>query len=124
MGEDVPPGHHEAIVKAAFARQARAFARSPLQLDSRRLRRLIEFLRPRAGERVLDVACGPGIVTAALEEAGLLAWGVDLSREMMKEAVLGAGRFVQGNTGRLPFRGRIFDAVVCRNSLHHITDPA
>lgn len=124
MGEEVPSGNRESIVKTAFARQAREFARSPLQLDSRRLRRLIEFLDPRAGERALDVGCGPGIVTAALEQAGLLAWGVDLTREMLREAVQGAGRFVQGDTGRLPFREKSFDVVVCRNSLHHITDPS
>ena len=112
------------MVTAAFARQARAFARSPLQNDPARLRRLIEFLAPRSGERALDVACGPGIVTAALERAGLFACGVDLTREMLREAATRAGRFVQGDTGRLPFRRAAFDAVVCRNALHHLADPA
>ncbi len=124
MGEEVPSGDRESIVRAAFARQARDFARSPLQTDPRRLRRLIEFLGPRPGERVLDVACGPGIVTAALEQAGLLACGVDLTREMLREAASRGGRFVQGDTGRLPFRESSFDVVVCRNSLHHVTDPS
>src|SRR5881628_1524799 len=43
----------------AFARQARAFARSPLQRDSQRLHRLVALAEPRAGEKALDVACGP-----------------------------------------------------------------
>jgi ubiquinone/menaquinone biosynthesis C-methylase UbiE len=124
MGEEVPPGNRESIVRAAFARQARAFARSPLQSDPRRLRRLIDFAAPRPGERALDVACGPGIVTAALERSGLLACGIDLTREMLREAAAGGGRFVQADTCRLPFGASTFDLVVCRNSLHHVTDPA
>jgi ubiquinone/menaquinone biosynthesis C-methylase UbiE len=111
------------MVQTAFARQARAFARSPLQTDPDRLRRLLEFLGPRPGERALDVACGPGIVTAALERAGLLAAGIDMTREMIREALPGGGRYVQGNVERLPFPGGTFDVVLCRNSCHHFAEP-
>ena len=124
MGDEIPSENRVSIVKAAFARQARDFARSPLQTDPRRLRRLIEFLGARPGERALDVACGPGIVTAALEQAGLLAVGVDLTLAMLREAGLKGGRLVQGDTHRLPFRESAFDGVVCRNSLHHVADPS
>lgn len=111
------------IVRSAFARQARAFARSPLQTDPGRLQRLLRFLGPRPGERALDVACGPGIVTTALRQAGLVAVGIDLTREMIREAAPGGGRYVQGDVGRLPFRDGCFDVVVCRNSFHHFADP-
>ena len=87
MSGQARPRDHASIVQTAFARQARDFGRSRLQTDPARLARLIEFLGPRPGERVLDVACGPGIVTAALEHAGLLAFGIDLTREMIREAV-------------------------------------
>jgi len=111
------------IVQGAFARQARSFARSPLQTDPERLRRLVEFLRPRPGERALDVACGPGIVTAALERAGLRAIGIDLTREMIQEALPRGGGYLQGDVERLPFAGGTFDVAVCRNSCHHFADP-
>jgi len=124
VSKGTAPGSRASIVKAAFARQARDFARSPLQTDPGRLRRLIEFLGPRRGERALDVACGPGIVTAALDQAGLLSCGVDLTLEMLREAASRGGRFVQGDTVRLPFKEAAFDVVVCRNSLHHVLDPA
>src|SRR5881409_3018981 len=109
MGDEVPPGNRESIVKTAFTRQARDFARSPLQTDPRRLQRLIDFLDARPGERVLDVACGPGIVTAALRQARLVAVGVDLTLAMLREAAPGGGLFVQGDIGRLPFRASAFD---------------
>ncbi len=50
------------LVQERFARQAKAFARSPLQRDPERLRRLLAFAAPRRGESALDVGCGPGIV--------------------------------------------------------------
>jgi len=124
MGDEVPSRSRESIVQEAFARQARDFARSPLQTDPRRLRRLIAFLGARPGERALDVACGPGIVMAALQRAGLLAVGIDLTLAMLREAASRGGCFVQGDTGRLPFRESTFDVVVCRNSLHHVSDPS
>ena len=110
-------------VQKAFARQAQAFARSPLQTDPARLSRLLAFLRPRPGERALDVACGPGIVTGALERAGLLAAGIDLTREMIREALPRGGRYVQGDVARLPFPDGTFDVAVCRNSCHHFAVP-
>jgi ubiquinone/menaquinone biosynthesis C-methylase UbiE len=110
-------------VRRAFARQAGAYARSPLQTDPARLGRLLDFVQPRPGERALDVACGPGVVTGALERAGLLAAGIDLTREMIREALPRGGRYVQGDVERLPFPGATFDLAVCRNSCHHFTAP-
>jgi SAM-dependent methyltransferase len=123
MDEGKRPMSRASIIKTAFGRQAHDFARSPLQTDPRRLGRLLEFIEPRAGERALDVACGPGIVTAALERAGLVAFGVDLTREMIREAASRGGRFVQGDVARLPFPDASFDVAVCRNSCHHFGDP-
>jgi ubiquinone/menaquinone biosynthesis C-methylase UbiE len=122
MGDEVRSRSRESIVQEAFARQARGFARSPLQTDPRRLQRLIEFVGARPGERALDAACGPGIVMAALRRAGLTAVGIDLTLAMLREAAPGGGSLVQGDTGRLPFRESAFDVVVCRNSLHHVSD--
>src|SRR5438876_1175739 len=124
MGDEIPSRSRESIVQEAFTRQAGAFARSPLQIDPRRLQRLIAFIRARPGERALDVACGPGIVMAALQQAGLLVVGIDLTLAMLRQAASRGGRFVQGDSGRMPFRESRFDVVVCRNSLHHVTDPS
>src|SRR5215510_4491371 len=124
MVEDARSKDSTSVIQGAFARQARAFARSPLQTDPRRLAVLLEFLGSRRGERVLDVACGPGIVTRALDQAGLLAIGIDLTREMVQEAAAAGGRFVRGDVRRLPFGDATFDVSVCRNSFHHFADPA
>ena len=115
----------DSLLQRAFARQAGAFARSPLQNSPERLRRLLAFAGARAGERALDLACGPGIVTAALAGEGLRAVGIDLTLAMLREAVSGArgGLYLQGDATRLPFRQATFDLVVCRNVLHHSMAP-
>jgi ubiquinone/menaquinone biosynthesis C-methylase UbiE len=118
-------GERNSTAERAFARQAKAFARSPLHRDKERLRRLMAFVEPRSGDRALDVACGPGIVTAALEQHGLFATGVDLAQEMITEALAGGqGRYARGDAARLPFLDGVFDVAVCRNTFHHLADPS
>jgi ubiquinone/menaquinone biosynthesis C-methylase UbiE len=113
----------DTIVQEAFARQAAAYARSALQRDPARLRRLLDFIAAPAGGAALDVACGPGIVTGALVERGLFTVGVDLTAEMIREAVgTGAGLYARADVARLPFRDGVFDVALCRNSFHHLTD--
>jgi len=111
------------IVQERFGRQARAFARSPLQRDPGRLRRLVAFSGARAGEKALDAACGPGIVSAALREEGLFVVGVDLTRAMLREAARAGGPYVRGDLERLPFRTAAFDLLICRSTFHHLSDP-
>jgi len=68
--------------------------------------------------RVLDLGCGFGRHTLAMRAAGLDAWGLDLSRDLLAHARAGpgaerlAGRLVRGDFRRLPFRDASFDAVV------------
>jgi trans-aconitate methyltransferase len=47
---------------------------------------LIELLAPQPGERVLDLGCGTGDLTARLAEHGAHVTGVDASSEMVNEA--------------------------------------
>jgi trans-aconitate methyltransferase len=47
---------------------------------------LIELLEPRAGERILDLGCGSGQLTAKIAETGAEVTGIDRSEEMIAEA--------------------------------------
>jgi len=123
-----------AEIVEAFGRQARMFARSALHRDEERLRRLVDRVAPEAGERGLDVACGPGLVARALAARGARVVGADLTMEMLLQADdAGDGRDAPGDgsgidrvraeAGRLPFGDGAFDFVVCRNAFHHFLDP-
>src|SRR5687768_6154786 len=47
---------------------------------------LIELLDPKSGERVLDVGCGTGQLTATIAERGAHVLGIDRSPEMVEQA--------------------------------------
>jgi arsenite methyltransferase len=85
-------------------------------------RRLATALGLRAGQRVLDVASGPGTTAVLLaDEFDVAVDGVDLGEASLRTAAAAAqaagltGRvtFVRGDAERLPFSDASFDAVVC-----------
>jgi SAM-dependent methyltransferase len=81
------------------------------------------------GDRVLDVACGPGNFTRdfALAANDGLVVGIDASPTMLDVAVRETGNdnvaFVRGDARELPFRDDSFDAVCCFAALYLIEEP-
>ncbi|MFN2572476.1 MAG: class I SAM-dependent methyltransferase [Gemmatimonadales bacterium] len=66
-----------------------------------------------AGDRILDLACGPGRHAAELERLGGQVVGFDLSRAMLRRARERTGaRLVRGDMRALPFRDRTFALAV------------
>jgi trans-aconitate 2-methyltransferase len=47
---------------------------------------LLDLLTPKAGERILDLGCGAGQLTAAIARTGAVALGIDASPEMIAQA--------------------------------------
>jgi len=47
---------------------------------------LVELLDPKPGERILDLGCGSGQLTAKIAEAGARVIGIDLSPDMIAQA--------------------------------------
>jgi ubiquinone/menaquinone biosynthesis C-methylase UbiE len=93
-------------------------------------RMALEMLSIAAGDRVLDVACGPGNFTrdfaAAAGGEGLVV-GLDASGPMLATAVRetegDSVAYVRGDAGALPFRDATFDAVCCFAALYLIEEP-
>jgi len=95
------------------------------------LGRILRALGPPPLGRVLDLACGPGIVAEVLAPLAAAVEGVDATPKMVELAAArlrGAGlantAFRVGAAESLPFGDSAFDAVVTRLSLHHFPDPA
>ena len=74
---------------------------------------------------VLDLACGPGFVSAAVAERGAQPVGLDFSSSMVGLARAGhpGARFEEGDAEALPFADGLFDAVVGNFGIHHVPDP-
>ena len=118
---------HDQNLARAFDSQAPLFERAPVQSDPIALERLVREAELPSGCLVLDAGCGPGLVSAALLEAGYRVVGVDLSREMIERA----------RNRCSPYRERAsflqisvfdhaidslgpFDAAISRYVLHHV----
>lgn len=84
----------------------------------------VQLLGLTTGQRLLDVACGPGLVLRAARERGIEASGVDLSAEavaLAQELLPGIDAQV-GNAEQLPFADDTFDGVTCLGSLERFLD--
>ena len=95
-------------------------------------RKLTELAEIREGDRVLDVACGTGIVARhAAERAGAAGAivGLDLNEDMLRvarsvsAAMRPAIEWRQGNATELPFPDEAFDAVCCEQAIQFFSDP-
>lgn len=92
---------------------------------------LVPIAALRRGERVLDVACGTGVVTrmaaAAVGQSGSVA-GLDIAPAMLKVArestpdELGI-QWCEADAEALPFADGTFDVVLCQMGLQFFPDP-
>jgi demethylmenaquinone methyltransferase/2-methoxy-6-polyprenyl-1,4-benzoquinol methylase len=98
--------------------------------DPRWRRALVDEVRPMAGERVLDVATGTGMVAAELRRrADCSVVGLDQSTEMLAAAkrrfANDAARveLMEGQAEELPFEDGSFDALTFTYLLRYVEDP-
>ncbi|MGP1629011.1 MAG: bifunctional 2-polyprenyl-6-hydroxyphenol methylase/3-demethylubiquinol 3-O-methyltransferase UbiG [Giesbergeria sp.] len=92
----------------------------------------IDSIAPLAGQEVLDVGCGGGILTDAMARKGADVLGIDLATKSLKVAQLHA---LEAQTPRVSYReisaealaleqSAGFDTVTCMEMLEHVPDPA
>jgi SAM-dependent methyltransferase len=82
--------------------------------------RAASFLR--AGESVLDVACGTAANAAWLKDR-CRYYGVDLSVTALQQPIRSSLRLACGDADHLPFRDDAFDGVVATFVLEHAVEP-
>ncbi len=82
---------------------------------------VLEWLAPQAGERILDLGCGDGVLTAELARRGVSVLGIDISESLLKAAADRGveTRHIDGQN--LPFEGE-FDAVFSNAALHWMSN--
>lgn len=86
---------------------------------------LLDAARVGKGTRTLDVACGPGYITAAAASRGAIATGIDFSSEMIQDAGTRYPGldFREGDAEQLAFGDSEFGAVVSNFGMLHLGRP-
>ena len=123
--------HHEKLIVEQFTRWAKPFAELPVHSEANGMARMLAAASVTPAMKVLDVACGPGIVACAVAAQAAQVTGIDLTpamiaqaRERQRSLKLENIDWQVGDATRLPFAAGAFDVVLTRYSFHHMPDPA
>lgn len=82
---------------------------------------VLEWLNPQPGDRILDLGCGDGQLTARIDEAGAEVVGLDASSAMVESACARGLDARLGDAEALPFHAE-YDAVFSNAVLHWVHD--
>jgi SAM-dependent methyltransferase len=113
-----------------FTRQAQTFADWAEKVDTDVGARFGGALGDAARGRLIDIACGPGVVTAALAPSAASVVAFDATDEMLAKAKSRCAKagisnveFKSGDAEHLPFADAQFDGAVTRAAVHHFAEP-
>jgi len=84
----------------------------------------LQAARVGAGDRLLDLCCGPAMLSAAALRMGASSVGLDFPDVVaMARKLVPSAEFQEGDATQLPFPANSFDAVVCGYGILHVPDP-
>ncbi|NQU88685.1 MAG: class I SAM-dependent methyltransferase [Mariniphaga sp.] len=118
------------IIKDQFNKQAELFANWSVSKNLEYLEAYVNFCSIQPGDRVLDVACGPGDLAIFLADKVSKVQGIDISD---KEVEIANGlvnkfglkniRFDCADVEKLPNDNNSFSVVLCKSAFHHFRNP-
>jgi 2-polyprenyl-3-methyl-5-hydroxy-6-metoxy-1,4-benzoquinol methylase len=121
---------HAEVNRKAFTLQATTYANASVITDEGRLQRLAKFVAPRASDRILEIACGPGLVAMTLAPLCQEVLAFDLTEAPLKIAKENANKrgitnakFEQASVYEIPLADGIMDRAACRYAFHHFEFP-
>lgn len=108
-----------------YAAVAEGYAKFATRITTQAIGPLLDAAAISAGTILLDVACGPGFLTAAAMERGATATGLDQVENMLTlaRARCPGAEFHREDAEAMPFDEGQFDAVICSFGILHFPDP-
>jgi SAM-dependent methyltransferase len=115
----------KAFEARSWTAQAETYGELSGQVTSRFAEALLDAAGVRHGNRVLDVATGPGYVAERAEARGAVPLGVDLAEGMVEAARRNHPEleFMVADAEELPLEDNRFDAVVGNFVINHLPEP-
>ena len=122
---------HDAEILDQFTRQAEPFLRRHENSNNDLLQLMANCADLCPTDTVLDIACGPGIVSCFFALRAAHVTGLDIvpamlerARRLQMERQLANMDWMLGQSTALPFANGSLDRVVTRFSFHHYIEPA
>ena len=114
-----------AFEHAGWQRAAASYEDTFAPATARFVAPLLDAVELSPGERVLDIACGPGHVAAAAAHRGAAAQGLDFSSAMVGIARNTYPHIVvtEGDAEDMPYPDGTFHAAVSNFGMHHVPRP-
>ncbi len=109
-----------------FTKQAEYIVHSKNFNDTRMRDELLQLAAVKSNEIVLDLACGPGILTEELAKYAQHVTAVDATEKMIQICQSKNIKNItatQAIAEKLPFADNSFDCIVNRLAIHHFFDP-
>ncbi len=121
---------HDAEILDQFTRQAEPFVQRHGYRSDPLLDLMAECAEVKPEDSVLDVACGPGIISCYFARLARTVTGVDVvpamlerARRYQAEQKVENVEWQLGSSTELPFGDSTFDCAVTRFSFHHFLEP-
>lgn len=118
------------LILDQFTKQAIPFSEMPAHSNDENIQLIIETAGLGPDDTVLDLACGPGLITCAVAQVVRHVTGIDITPAMIEQAQhrqrsegLTNMTWEVGDGLALPFPDASFSAVITRYSFHHFLDP-
>ena len=114
-----------AFEHAGWEKAASAYSATFATASGEFVEALLDAAEISAQTQMLDLCCGPGMVTGAASRRGAIAGGLDFSPAMLAEARANFPnlRFHQVDAEAMPLADASFDAVVSNFGIHHVPHP-
>jgi len=126
MKDNIQKEHNDKVIEQ-FSKQAVPFTKIKGHYDS--VDTIISMSKVSNNDKVLDIACGTGIVTCEFAKYAKYVIGLDITQDMLAQAIklqeeekLTNMQFDLGNVEGLPYKSNSFDIVFTRYSFHHFLD--
>jgi len=121
---------HNAVVVEQFTKQAAPFAEKQEHVQQEPMRLTLAAMHLQPTDRVLDVACGPGLMACEFAQRVQQVMATDLTPAMLEQgrkraAAQGLNNIVWrvADAAALPFETDSMAVVFTRYSFHHFPDP-
>jgi len=124
------PEAQRRLIVDQFTKQAVPFREFPAHSSESSVEHVLRASEVKPTDTVLDVACGPGLVSCAFAKVARHVTGIDLTPAMIEQAegLQKSNRLTNlawrvGDVSALPYEDSLFALVFTRYSFHHMLDP-